>query len=88
MNFHHVKFLRYENQTCFSFSYLRLDVDLLGSVFVEPGHVDLTVKVSNVTDDGIILHVLKVAEGKIQTIINMLLCKSRNFDIRIQYYLE
>lgn len=44
-------------------SYLRLDVDLLCGVFVEPAHVDFTVKVSDVADDGVVLHVLKVAEG-------------------------
>lgn len=42
--------------------YLRLDVDLLG-VLVEPAYVDLAVEVSDVTDDGVVLHVLKVAAG-------------------------
>lgn len=44
-------------------SYLGLDVDLL-CVFVEPVHVELAVKVSDVADDGVVLHVLKVAEGE------------------------
>lgn len=47
-------------------SYLRLDVDLLDSVFGEPAHVDLTVKVSDVADDGVVLHVFKVTEGNTQ----------------------
>lgn len=45
-------------------SHLRLDVDFSFSVLGQPGHVDLTVKVPNVADDGVILHVLKVAEGQ------------------------
>lgn len=45
-------------------SHLRLDVDFGFSVFVQPAHVDFTVEVSDVTDDSIILHVLKVAAGK------------------------
>lgn len=44
--------------------HLGLDVDFGFGVFGEPGHVDLTVKVSNVADDGVVLHVLKVAEGQ------------------------
>lgn len=44
-------------------SYLGLDVDLL-CVFVEPADVNFTVKVSNVADDGVVLHALKVAEGR------------------------
>lgn len=45
-------------------SHLRLDVDFGFGVFGQPGHVDLAVKVSNVADDGVVLHVLKVAEGQ------------------------
>lgn len=48
----------------FRVSYLRLDVDLLCSIFVEPAHVDLTVKVTDVADNGVVLHVLKVTEGQ------------------------
>lgn len=44
-------------------SYLGLDVDLL-CVFVEPAYIKFTVKVSDVADDGVVLHVLKVAEGR------------------------
>lgn len=51
-------------------SYLRLDVDLLDSVFGEPAHVDLTVKVPNVADDGVVLHVFKVTEGNTQLTCN------------------
>lgn len=40
---------------------LRLDVDLLDSrVVFDSGHIDLIVKVSNVTDDGVVLHLLHV----------------------------
>lgn len=42
--------------------YLRLDVDLL-CVVVEPAYVDLAVEVSDVADDGVVLHLLKVAAG-------------------------
>lgn len=56
-------FSMFQPESLFQFSYLRLDVDLLCSVFVEPAHVDLTVKVADVTDDGVVLHVLKVTEG-------------------------
>lgn len=45
-------------------SHLRLDVDFGFGIFGQPGHVDLTVKVSNVADNGVILHVFKVAEGQ------------------------
>lgn len=65
----HVKVLLYENTVQFSpfqFSYLRLDVDLLCSVFGEPAHVDLTVKVADVTDDGVVLHFFKVTDSKTQ----------------------
>lgn len=51
-------------QTRWSSSYLGLDVDLRCSIFVEPVHIDLTVKVTDVTNDGVVLHVLEVAAGK------------------------
>ena len=65
---------------CFSFSHLRLDVDLLSCVFVEPAHVDLAIKVSDVADDGVVLHVLKVAEVTQTHLLpcKLLLHKSRN----------
>lgn len=44
--------------------HLRLDVDLLSCVLVEPAHIDLTVEVTDVTHDGIILHLLKVTEER------------------------
>lgn len=44
-------------------SYLGLDVNLL-CVLVEPVHVKLAVKVADVADDGVVLHVFKVAEGR------------------------
>lgn len=44
-------------------SYLGLDVDLL-RVLVQPAHVDFTVKVSDVADDGVVLHALEVAAGR------------------------
>lgn len=52
----------------FDFSYLRLDVDLLGGIFVKPAHVDLTVKVSDVADDGVVLHAVKVTEGNMELV--------------------
>lgn len=44
-------------------SYLGLDVDLL-CVLVQPADVNFAVKVSDVADDGVVLHALKVAEGR------------------------
>lgn len=44
-------------------SYLGLDVDLL-RVLVQPAHVDFAVKVSDVADDGVVLHALEVAAGR------------------------
>ena len=73
VNFQHVK-LGYKKSES-PFSYLRLDVDLFGGVFVEPAHVNLTIKVSDVTDDGVILHVLEVTGGDKQLLTcNLLLC--------------
>lgn len=43
--------------------YLRLDVDPF-CVFVEPAYVDFAVKVSDVADNGVVLHLLKVTEDK------------------------
>ena len=40
--------------------HLRLDVGLLGGVLVEPRDVDLAVKVANVADDGVVLHLAEV----------------------------
>lgn len=50
--------------------YLRFDVDFLRCMFIEPLHVDLAVKVANVADDGVILHVLKVSVEKITPHMN------------------
>lgn len=47
----------------FWLSYLGLDVNLF-CVFVEPANVDFAVKVSNVADNGVVLHLLKVTEDK------------------------
>ena len=41
--------------------YLWLDVDLLCSVGIEPAHFNLTVKMSDVAHNGVILHLLKVS---------------------------
>lgn len=41
-------------------SYLRFNVDLLGCLLIEPFHVNLAVEVSDVADDGVIFHLLKV----------------------------
>lgn len=46
-----------------SLFYLRLDVDLLRGVGVEPAHVYLAIKMSDVAHYGVILHALKVTEG-------------------------
>lgn len=46
--------------------YLRFDVDLSSSVLVQPAHVDLTVKVTDVTDNGVVLHLFKVPERDIE----------------------
>ena len=43
--------------------YLWLDVDLLFAIFFDPLDVDLAVKVTNVTDDGVVLHGLEVFAG-------------------------
>lgn len=45
-------------------SYLSFNVDLLGCVVIEPLHIDLAVEVSDVADDGVILHLLKVSVRK------------------------
>ncbi len=45
-------------------SYLSFDVDFLRCMFVEPLHVNLTVKVANVADDGVVLHLVKVSVKK------------------------
>jgi len=42
---------------------LRLDVGSLGTRFLESRDIDLIVKVSNVADDGIVLHLLHVGKG-------------------------
>lgn len=44
-------------------SYLGLDVDLL-CIFVEPAYIKFAVKVSDVAHDSVVLHFLKVAEGR------------------------
>lgn len=46
--------------------YLRFDVDLGSSVLVQPAHVDLTVKVTDVTDNGVVLHLFKVPKRDIE----------------------
>lgn len=43
--------------------YLRLDVYLLYRIFTEPTDVDLTVKMPDVTDNGVVFHVLKVSKA-------------------------
>lgn len=43
--------------------HLGLDVHLLHSILIQPLDINLYVKVSNVTHDGIILHLLKVPMG-------------------------
>ncbi len=43
--------------------HLRLDVDLLDGVLVEPFDVELEVKVTDVAQDGVVVHVLKVTRG-------------------------
>ena len=43
---------------------LRLDVDLLDSVLVQPGNVDLSIEVTNVAKDGIIGHELEVSTSQ------------------------
>lgn len=48
-------------------SYLRFNVDLLGCLLIEPFHVDLAVEVSDVADDGVIFHLLKVPVGEKNT---------------------
>ncbi len=45
-------------------SYLSFDVDFLRRMFIQPLHVNLTVKVANVADNGVILHLLKVSVRK------------------------
>ena len=42
---------------------LRLDVDLLGGVCLEPSYINLNVEVTDVTDDSVLLHDLEVLGG-------------------------
>ena len=39
---------------------MRLDVGLLSTVFFQPFDIDFTIEMSNITNDGIVLHPLKV----------------------------
>lgn len=48
--------LRAKNQS----RYLRFNIDFLCGVFIKPLHVNLTIKMPDVANDGIVLHLLKV----------------------------
>lgn len=54
--------LRQQTKKERSVCYLRLDVHLLYRIFIEPADVDLTVKMPDVTDNGVVFHVLKVSK--------------------------
>lgn len=44
--------------------YLRLDVDLLGRILLQPGYIDLSIEVTNVAKDGVVGHGLEVSSSQ------------------------